>query len=312
MPSFPTSPTGANPTRGQRLLTVLGQVPDPRDPRGVRPLAGVLAMAVTAALAGCRSFAAIGQWAAEWRGVPSRMSVLYLHEAFHHKIESLAIRFEMVRADSPLRSLFEGRPHPAHQAGIRRRARRGSRMCGNVSPVQKRELYRRGVPKLVRDATVAMLPEWFRTLPPSYREAGRYLSDRTFDQGRRTLMSQVQEAAVSPKRAHDEWNLAPHLCRVLFDCQRIVHVLVPKGQQPILPWIGHTPALPLVSSRKAIRHLEDQGWKVDPGRSKGSYVRLKHVGKQPLTIPANRESLSPPVLKSVANALGVRLTDLAF
>lgn len=66
MPSSPTPPGGANPTRHQQLLTVLGAVPDPRDRRGVRyPLAGVLALAVTATLAGCRSFAAIGQWAAE-------------------------------------------------------------------------------------------------------------------------------------------------------------------------------------------------------------------------------------------------------
>ena len=66
MPSSPTSPVGANPTRHERLLSVLETVPDPRDRRGVRySLAGVLALAVTATVAGCRSFAAIGQWAAE-------------------------------------------------------------------------------------------------------------------------------------------------------------------------------------------------------------------------------------------------------
>ena len=66
MPSSPTSPTDSNPTRHQRLLAVLDTVPDPRDRRGMRyPLAGVLALAVTATVAGCRSFAAIGQWAAE-------------------------------------------------------------------------------------------------------------------------------------------------------------------------------------------------------------------------------------------------------
>lgn len=46
------------------LLGVLDQVPDPRDPRGVRyPLGGVLAVAVSAVLTGARSFAAIGEWA---------------------------------------------------------------------------------------------------------------------------------------------------------------------------------------------------------------------------------------------------------
>jgi predicted transposase YbfD/YdcC len=66
MPSSPTPPAGANPTRHEHLLSILQTVPDPRDRRGVRyPLAGVLALAVTATVAGCRSFAAIGQWASE-------------------------------------------------------------------------------------------------------------------------------------------------------------------------------------------------------------------------------------------------------
>jgi hypothetical protein len=66
MSSSTTPPVRTNPTRHQRLLSVLASVPDPRDRRGVRyPLAGVLALAVTAVVAGARSFAAIGQWAAE-------------------------------------------------------------------------------------------------------------------------------------------------------------------------------------------------------------------------------------------------------
>jgi DDE_Tnp_1-associated len=50
----------------QDLLEALGQVPDPRDPRGRRyPLAPVLAIAVCAVLAGARSYAAIAEWAAD-------------------------------------------------------------------------------------------------------------------------------------------------------------------------------------------------------------------------------------------------------
>ncbi|WP_350247617.1 ISAs1 family transposase [Rhodococcus sp. D-6] len=65
MPSSPTSIPYVNPTRRELLLTALETVPDPRDRRGVRyPLASILALAVTATIAGARSFAAIGQWAA--------------------------------------------------------------------------------------------------------------------------------------------------------------------------------------------------------------------------------------------------------
>lgn len=240
------------------------------------------------------------------------MSVLYLHEAYHHKIESLAIRFEVVERTRRYLPYSKGVYIPLIEQGSDD-VLEEALACAEMHRRFKTEaIYRRGVPKPVRDATLSMLPEWFRTLPPSYREAGRYLYDRNFDHAQTTLMSQVHEAAASPRRRTAEWNLAPHLCRGLFDCKRITHVLVPKGEKPILPWIGQAPALPSVSSRKAIRRLEDQGWKIDPGRGKGSHIRLKHLGRQSLTIPANRESLSPPVLKSIANALGVRLTDLAF
>ena len=48
------------------LLAALAQVPDPRDPRGVRyDLVPVLAVAVCAALAGARSYAAIAEWAGD-------------------------------------------------------------------------------------------------------------------------------------------------------------------------------------------------------------------------------------------------------
>ena len=50
---------------GRGLLTVLDAVPDPRKPRGVRhQINTILALAVCAVMAGCRSFTAIGEWAA--------------------------------------------------------------------------------------------------------------------------------------------------------------------------------------------------------------------------------------------------------
>jgi predicted transposase YbfD/YdcC len=52
--------------RSQYLLDLLAQVPDPRKRRGRRhPLAGLLAVGIAAVIGGSRSFAAIGQWAAD-------------------------------------------------------------------------------------------------------------------------------------------------------------------------------------------------------------------------------------------------------
>ena len=66
MPSLPTAAAG--PERAAELaalLTVLAAVPDPRARHGVRhPLSQLLAVGLSAVIAGARSFAAIGEWAA--------------------------------------------------------------------------------------------------------------------------------------------------------------------------------------------------------------------------------------------------------
>src|SRR6476660_7158030 len=61
---MPSSPVPA--ARCHYLLDLLAQVPDPRKRRGRRhALAGLLAVGIAAVIAGSRSFAAIGQWAAD-------------------------------------------------------------------------------------------------------------------------------------------------------------------------------------------------------------------------------------------------------
>src|ERR1700751_4806257 len=61
---MPSSPIPA--ARCHYLLDLLAQVPDPRKRRGRRhALAGLLAVGIAAVIAGSKSFAAIGQWAAD-------------------------------------------------------------------------------------------------------------------------------------------------------------------------------------------------------------------------------------------------------
>jgi hypothetical protein len=72
MPSSPTA-TSVRPDahdsglrRAGGLLEVLERLPDPRRRRGVRHrVGGIVAVALTAVLAGARSYAAIASWAAD-------------------------------------------------------------------------------------------------------------------------------------------------------------------------------------------------------------------------------------------------------
>lgn len=54
----------SNVLSGARHVAALERVPDPREGQGVRHrITAILAVATCAALAGCRSFTAIGEWA---------------------------------------------------------------------------------------------------------------------------------------------------------------------------------------------------------------------------------------------------------
>jgi hypothetical protein len=84
-PDTPPSPVTDGEQGG--LLAAVAQVPDPRNPRGVRyPLSAVLAIAVCAVLGGASSFAAITDWLYDLdepsqvrlgftRGVPAGMTL---------------------------------------------------------------------------------------------------------------------------------------------------------------------------------------------------------------------------------------------
>jgi predicted RNA binding protein YcfA (HicA-like mRNA interferase family) len=240
------------------------------------------------------------------------MSVLYLHEAFHHKIESLAIRYEIVERSRRYIPYSQNVVIPLLRQGSDEVLEETLACAEMFRRFKGEDLYTRGISRAVRSATLAMLPEWFESLPPSYKKATGHLDNQSFDRASKILMSQVQEATSTPYRRWDEWTLAPHMLRGLFNCQSITHVLVPVGESPILPWIGHAPALPSVSSRKAIRTLEREGWQIAAGRGKGSHIRLRRDGRTPLTIPANRESLSPGIVHQIAHAMGVRAGDLRF
>ncbi|OBK38186.1 hypothetical protein A5658_26620 [Mycobacterium sp. 1245111.1] len=239
------------------------------------------------------------------------MSVLYLHEAFHHKIESLAIRYEIVERTRRYLPYSDDVVIPLLKQGSDDVLEEALACAQMYRRFETERVYRRGVPEPVYQATLRMLVQWFPTLPPSYREALDYLYDHEFEPALNMLMSQVQEATTSPKRGRKEWDLASHIHRGLFDVRQITHVLVPVGEMPVLPWIGHAPALPSVSTREAVRYLEREGWEADVRRGKGSHILMKRPGaRRPLPIPANKKSLSPGLVKQIAAASGVRVADL--
>jgi predicted transposase YbfD/YdcC len=122
------------------LAGLLAQVPDPRDPRGVRhTLTSLLLAAVAAVLAGARSFAAIGEWAAD--APPRVLAVLGIrYEPLAHRFrppDEATIRrvLESVDAaalEAAVGSWLAARLQAARPPGPERRERRAVAVDGKT------------------------------------------------------------------------------------------------------------------------------------------------------------------------------------
>ncbi|MHB1594777.1 MAG: hypothetical protein ACYCU3_11415 [Streptosporangiaceae bacterium] len=234
--------------------------------------------------------------------VRAGLSILYLHEAFHHKVESFAIRLEVIEHAKRYGPYFREVFGPLRNAGSDDLLEEALACAEIVRRMRSEDVYTRSIPGDVRRAARMMLADWLPTLPPGYRQAPRYIPSPAFDNARNMLSSQIHEARHRPMRRHDEWMLAPHAYQGLFNYKTVTHVVVPIGAEPIIPWFDQpVPALS-ISSKEMIKLVSTQGYTIVPA-GKGSHVKLRAHGRPMIIIPDNRESLSYRVLSSVAAAL---------
>lgn len=235
--------------------------------------------------------------------VRAGLAVLYLHEAFHHKVESFAIRMEVVERCK--------RYAPYHREVFQPLVASGSDdlweeglACADMIRRLREQVYSRSIPVDVRDETRDMLYAWIPTLAPGYRIGIDLIEESTYGTTRDGLSSQVQDARLRPMRRETEWRLASETYRGLFNCRRVAYVVVPCGVRPVIPWFDQPVPTLSVSTRQAIRALKAQGYSVADG-GKGSHIKLKKPHAPMVIVPGNRESLSFRVLKAVRDALGL-------
>jgi hypothetical protein len=236
--------------------------------------------------------------------VRAGLATLYLHEAFHHKAESFAIRLEIVEHAPHHQPYFQGVYAKLRAAGSDELLEEALACAEIVRRMQRENAYKASIPSDIRRAARAMALDWFPTLQPGYRRAPAYLSDLSSDKARNLLSSQIYEGRQNPMRRNEEWHLTPQGYKGLFDCRTVTHVLVPVGTKPIIPWFGKSTAPLSISTDAMVKLAMSEGYAIVPGGGKGSHIKLQAAGRHTIILPANRESLSPRVLSSAATALG--------
>jgi len=160
----------------------------------------------------------------------------YFHEAFHHKAESAAMKFEMVTHQRRYVPYWDNVFVPQRSAGSLLLTEEG---LANADMIRRfREAtYAKALPPDVIEATINFLT-WCipQATQPYYAIGVKYVENTMHAMKQAELLSQIEECVPSPIRDPDEWDLFPRAIQGLFDCRRVTYTLVPKGTPP-LPWL---------------------------------------------------------------------------
>lgn len=230
-------------------------------------------------------------------------AALFLHEQYHHKTESAALRMHVI----------ERRPvYPDYHVGVYRH------FVGTDDQIEEglanadswRRLgepaYRRWTGSTVHRTTRDYLSDAFHAAPPGYRNATRLLDGESFQAEQYELFAQVQEG-VSHRRSYvSEFGIATHVNHSLFAVNQRIWTVVPSGSVSILP--THPAVAPLATADLE-RYIRRQGWKEVPHGGKGGHRKYRNSAGQ-MIILRQEKDVSLPVLKSTAGTLGISVYEL--
>jgi predicted RNA binding protein YcfA (HicA-like mRNA interferase family) len=226
--------------------------------------------------------------------------VFFLHEQFHHKVESLGFRL-LISAGSD-----RYRPYKAKVY----RASYGTSACLEES-LANAESYRRlgearythRVDQPIRDGLRKFLKATIPAQPPGYAEGAHYLTEDTYRDGLYNLQSQILDGAVIPTTPIGHWSIAPNMITALMDITDDIYVVLPRGARPIFRPTSVDPGVTVSTSALAGALTRHYGYEHVPG-GKGSHIKLKKPGAQTIILPGNRPVLSPGVVKHALEAIG--------
>ena len=139
-----------------------------------------------------------------WEAIRSAVFCLYHHEAFHHYVESFAIRLELVEQ--------EPRYLPYHQDVYRRPEGEEEPLeeglaCAEQFRRRAKESGLRGLSHEVHLATERLLKDWIPKLGPGYRQGVALYDDDAFHKVQDRLSSQIQSASSEPTDDGSRWRL---------------------------------------------------------------------------------------------------------
>lgn len=237
--------------------------------------------------------------------IRAAFAYIFLHEQYHHKIESLAIRLHVIerRPIYPDYMKFSSRVLAGTDEDTEEALAGADAYLRLAS-----EPYSTWFAKDERKVIQSWIFDLLRHSPPGYKRAADILSAHpsAFSTTEDELIARVQESVLNPVRPFtSDFANTTHLTHSLFSIKQSLWTIVSADQESILPILPG--ALPLATN-KLERYILKQGWELVPG-AKGSHAKYRRNGAEMIVLPHSKD-VSRVVLSTTAQTIGVKLRDL--
>jgi len=224
----------------------------------------------------------------------------YLHEQFHHKVESFAFRLLVSTGTDRYRPYQSSVYVPNY-----RTLDCIEESLANADSIRRlvETRYKERLSDTVRQALKSYLQHSIPKQPFSYGLGLNFVPEKPHEAGIRELQSQVLTATCPAKFPSHQWLVAKHMIRAAMDIDKNIYAIVPRGVRPVLPWGSIKPA-PTTSSRELISASRKHYGFEEVTGGKGSHVKMKHADGRTVIIPGDRKDLRPGTLRSTLEVLG--------
>jgi hypothetical protein len=230
----------------------------------------------------------------------SAFYVFFLHEQFHHKIESLGLRLLVATHHDCYRPYKKNVYRPTYLTPD----------CLEESLANAESYRRLGEARYVdrldgaiRSGLRDYLKASISMQPPGYAEGLNYLSEAPYRRGLYSIQSQILDGVIPPITPSGYWSVAPNMITALIDISDEIYVILPRGGRPIFRPTSVDPGTTVSSHQLQRALMKHYGYRLVPG-GKGSHVKLAKERAPTIILPGNRAVVSPGVVKQALNAIG--------
>lgn len=225
---------------------------------------------------------------------------LRLHETFHHKVESAAIRMETISLVEKYKPYDEAVFMPLFRAESMDLLEEG---LANSWMYEKHESDSDGVGEDVLTGCRDFLEWWIPKMPFAYGR-GIQLAE-AFEKHLYHLTEQLRSGRQNVQPRHQLWAVTTHLLDPLHNRKSPHYIVVRRGQVPYLPHVAGPPKELSLTYRDIERCLTRLGWErtINGGRHPVKFVKL---GRRPIPVPRHAGAMPTGTLHSIAKQAGFR------